>query len=323
MNLNIIAVGGGKGGIGKSIVCANLAVGLALSGRRVVLADADFGASNLHALLGISNPVFGFQDIFSRTSEDPNALLLETGIENLKFLSGAGDDPGSANIDREKIAFLFSFIKKLSADTILIDLGPGTSYNGIDLFNLCDTALVLTTPEITSVTNTFSFIRSALFRRFGKVFAGRPELLALVDNSEPAGANTETSTLEMLKEKLHEIDPGQEGVIDSILASFHPKLIVNRVRTKKDLRAGENLVRLVNKYLGVDLHYLGYIIESDRVRDSVDSMTPFLIEDPQSKPSENIQQILGALIDADLKLIKRDGQIFISKQVRLGSPWQN
>ena len=63
--VNIIAVGGGKGGIGKSVVCTNLAIGMALSGQKVALVDTDFGASNLHAMLGINNPVHGFQDLFS------------------------------------------------------------------------------------------------------------------------------------------------------------------------------------------------------------------------------------------------------------------
>ena len=45
--INIIAVGGGKGGIGKSVVCTNLAAGMALSGQKVILMDTDFGASNL------------------------------------------------------------------------------------------------------------------------------------------------------------------------------------------------------------------------------------------------------------------------------------
>ena len=62
--INIIAVGGGKGGIGKSVICTNLAIGMALSGQKVVLVDTDFGASNLHALLGINNPLSGFQDLF-------------------------------------------------------------------------------------------------------------------------------------------------------------------------------------------------------------------------------------------------------------------
>ena len=64
----IIAVGGGKGGVGKSVVCANMAVTLALTGQRVVLVDADFGASSLHALLGISSPKYGFREYFDHSN---------------------------------------------------------------------------------------------------------------------------------------------------------------------------------------------------------------------------------------------------------------
>ena len=84
----------------------------------------------------------------------------------------------------------------------------------------------------------------------------------------------------------------------------------------------DNLLKLVKKFLEVEATYLGYIIESDRVRDSVDEMIPFLIKDPQSKPSENLQQIIGALTNTDLQFVKRDGRIFVSKQVRLSSGWE-
>ena len=111
--VNIIAVGGGKGGIGKSVVCTNLAAGMALSGQKVILVDTDFGASNLHALLGISNPEHGFQDFFDPEIPNPSSLLLNTGISNLKFVSGAGDNPGSANIGSDKIAAIIDSIKKM------------------------------------------------------------------------------------------------------------------------------------------------------------------------------------------------------------------
>ena len=78
--INIIAVGGGKGGIGKSIVCTNLAIGMALSGQKVVLIDTDFGASNLHALLGINNPAHGFQDFFNEDFSRSVVLLSTSKI---------------------------------------------------------------------------------------------------------------------------------------------------------------------------------------------------------------------------------------------------
>ncbi len=320
--VNIIAVGGGKGGIGKSVVCTNLAVGMALSGQKVILMDTDFGASNLHALLGISNPEHGFQDFFNQHIAHDQSLLIDTGISNLKFVSGAGDNPGSANIDSDKINTVISFIKKLEADTVLLDLGPGTNYNVIDFFNVSTQNVVLTTPETTSVMKTFSFIRSALFRRISLAFQDNQDIQKMVDHSNPINTDMETYTTGLLRDRFVESFPDHLEQLNNIIKDFTPGLVVNRVRSKKDLMVGDNLLKLVKKFLEIEVTYLGYIIESDRVRDSVDEMIPFLIKDPQSKPSENLQQIIGALTNTDLQFVKRDGRIFVSKQVRLSSGWE-
>ena len=320
--INIIAVGGGKGGIGKSVICTNLAIGMALSGQKVVLVDTDFGASNLHALLGINNPLSGFQDIFKDNDTNNKSLLIDTGISNLKFVSGAGDNPGSANIDADKVNTIISFIKNLEADTILLDLGPGTNFNTIDFFNISMQSVVLTTPEITSVMKTFSFIRSVLFRRISLAFQGNTEIQKLVDHSNPANADIESYTTELLIKRFAEDYPDHLDQLHTIIKNFTPGLVVNRVRSKKDLLTGDNLLKLVKKFLKLEATYLGYIIESDQVRDSVDEMVPFLIKDPQSTPSENLQQIIGSLTNADLEFVKRDGKIFVSKEVRLSSGWE-
>ena len=320
--INIIAVGGGKGGIGKSLVCTNLAIGMALSGQKVILMDTDFGASNLHALLGINNPVHGFQDLFNDEIANKQSLLIDTGISNLKFVSGAGDNPGSANIDSDKINTVISFIKSLDADTVLLDLGPGTNYNVIDFFNISTQNVVLTTPEMTSIMKTFSFIRSALFRRVSLAFQDNPDIQKMVDHSNPGSADIEAYTTGLLRDRFVEDFPEQLEQFNNIVKDFTPGLVVNRIRSKKDLKTGDNLLKLVKKFLEVETTYLGYIIESDRVRESVDEMIPFLIKDPQSKPSENLQQIIGALTNTDLQFVKRDGRIFVSKQVRLSSGWE-
>ena len=320
--VNIIAVGGGKGGIGKSVVCTNLAIGMALSGQKVALVDTDFGASNLHALLGINNPLSGFQDLFNDNIANKKSLLIDTGVSNLKFVSGAGDNPGSANINSEQINTVISFIKNLDRDTVLLDLGPGTNYNVIDLFNASTQNVVLTTPEITSVMKTFSFIRSALFRRISLVFEDNQEIQKMVDHSNPQNANIETYTTELLRDRFSKDFPDHLEQLNNIVKEFHPSLIVNRVRSKIDLMTGDNLVKLVKKFLNVEVTYLGYIIESDKIRDSVDEMIPFLIKDPNSKPSENLQKIIGDLTNTDLQFVKRDGRILVSKQVRLSSGWE-
>ncbi|HIK57638.1 MAG TPA: hypothetical protein EYF96_00895 [Nitrospinaceae bacterium] len=319
--INIIAVGGGKGGIGKSVICTNLAAGMALGGQKVILMDTDFGASNLHALLGISNPPYGFQDFFNTDITDPRSLLLNTGISNLKFVSGAGDNPGSANIDSNEIDTIISFINQLEADTILLDLGPGTNYNVIDFFNISTQGVVITTPEMTSIMKTFSFVRSALFRQISLTFKDYPEIQKIVDHSNPNEADMESYTTELLRSKFEERFPEHTDQLNSIISEFTPGLVVNRVRNRKDLMAGDNILKLIKKFLEIKVTYLGYIIESDRIRDSIDDMIPFLIKDPKSKPSENLQQIIRALTNTDLQFVKRDGKISVSKQVPLSSGW--
>ena len=317
----IITLGGGKGGIGKSIMSTNLAVGMALSGQKVVLMDGDFGASNLHALLGISHPPYGFQDLFTNSRLDPESLLIETGIDNLKFISSAGDNPGSANIDPERVQTIISFLKQLKAHTVILDLGPGTSFNVLDFFNIHDQCIVMSTPEVTSVMKTFSFVRAALSRKISMHLEDAPELQRLVDHSHPSQADVETCTIDILRENIKKVDGSQTEEVEKIIRSFKPEVIINRVRNKKDLQTGDNLINLVKKFLDVDLKYLGHVIESDQVRDSVEEMVPFLIKDPQSTPSKNLQEIIGELTNTDLNLVKEDGKILVSKQVRLGSGW--
>jgi flagellar biosynthesis protein FlhG len=175
---------------------------------------------------------------------------------------------------------------------------------------------------MTSVMKTFSFIRSALFRRISLAFQAYPEIQKMVDHSDPTSADIESYTTGLLRSKFKEQFPNHTESLEALISNFNPGLVVNRVRNRKDLMAGDNLLKLVKRFLEVEVTYLGYIIESDRVRDSIDEMIPFLIKDPQSKPSENLQQIIGALTNTDLQFVKRDGRIFVSKQVRLSSGWE-
>jgi len=179
----------------------------------------------------------------------------------------------------------------------------------------------MSSPETTSVMKTFSFIRSALFRRMSNQLTNLSALQKLVDHSQPSKTDLGTYTVTTLRETIKKVDETQIKKLDEIINKFKPAIIINRVRNKKDLLAGNNLVNLVKKYLEIELNYIGYIVESDGVRESAEDLVPFLIKNPQSKPSENLQQIIGTLTNTDLHLVKEDGRIFVSKQVRLNSGW--
>lgn len=320
----IIAVGGGKGGVGKSVLCTNMAVAMALTGQKVVLADGDFGASNLHALIGISNPRYGFRDFFVREDieNDPSELLLDTGLSNLKFLSGSGSFPGSADINQKQENRVLNILRNLKADVVFVDIGPGTGFHNIDLFNMSDRQVVVSTPEMPSIMTTFNYLKAALFRRLSQEYKSNSEIQHMLDFSKNPELSEECFEVSQLREKIQSVEPESQETVNDIIRSFQPGLVINRVREKRDILMGDNLLKLAKKYLDVDATYLGYVVESEHIRDSVAEMVPFLVKDPASKPSENIRQIISTLTHTDLHLVKKDGSMFVSMEIKLKSGWE-
>ncbi len=158
------AVGGGKGGVGKSLVTVLLGAALAKLGKRVILVDADLGGSNLHTLLGIRYPKFTLVDFIKKAVPSLEEVLTETPVANMKMICGADDILGVANPKSTQKIKIFNHLQNLAADIILIDLGAGTSFTTIDFFLFAPQRMVVLTPQVTSMQNAYGFIKSSLYR---------------------------------------------------------------------------------------------------------------------------------------------------------------
>ena len=133
-NHKVWAIGGGKGGVGKSLITANLSICLALMGHKVVSIDLDLGGANLHTCLGVPIPERTLSDYMSKKVTELEELLTPTPINNLSIISGAQDDVGIANLKQLQKAKLLSKLNTLHADYVILDLGAGTTFNTIDFF---------------------------------------------------------------------------------------------------------------------------------------------------------------------------------------------
>ncbi|MCK5690723.1 P-loop NTPase, partial [Myxococcota bacterium] len=162
---NVIAVGGGKGGTGKSLLAANLGVVLSQQGRRVIMVDADLGGANLHTCLGMPTPKTTISDFISRRVGELSDIVIDTGIERLSLISGALDQMGAANPKyTQKLRFLRE-ISRLDVDDVIIDLGGGTGFNVLDFFLIADHRILTVAPEPTAVENAYRFIKAIYYRR--------------------------------------------------------------------------------------------------------------------------------------------------------------
>lgn len=160
-----IAIGGGKGGVGKTLIAANLGIMLAREGNRVILVDLDLGGANLHTCLGVELSKHTLSDFIQKDVDDLNDILMDTPINNLKLISGAQDILDIANLKyTQKIRFI-SKLKDLDADYVILDLGAGTSFNTLDFFLTSDIGLITLVPEPTSIENVYRFIKSAFYRK--------------------------------------------------------------------------------------------------------------------------------------------------------------
>src|SRR6185295_7824150 len=115
----IIAIGGGKGGVGKSLVAANLAVYLAQLGKRVVLIDADLGGANLHSFVGVERPTVTLGDFFDKRVSSVQDCVVPTAIANLGLVSSEGDPVWAANPKPATKNRLLTQIRMVEADCLI------------------------------------------------------------------------------------------------------------------------------------------------------------------------------------------------------------
>ena len=99
----VIAVAGGKGGIGKTMVSASLAIALAQADTRVVLFDADLGGANVHTVMGIYAPERTLYDFVARRVKGLEELLIPSPFDGLQLICGSPGTSGMANLERGDI----------------------------------------------------------------------------------------------------------------------------------------------------------------------------------------------------------------------------
>ncbi|MEN8152741.1 MAG: AAA family ATPase [Acidobacteriota bacterium] len=253
----IWAVGGGKGGTGKSFVISQIASYLASSGKKVILIDTDFGGANLHSFFGIESRNKTIKD-FYKYDEPLESLISKTKIKNLEIIPGDINSTIFDVIKYNKKIRLFSHIKKLNADYILLDLGGGFNKNILDFFLLADKMIVVTIPEITAIENLFQFIKSTFFRKLNFLFG----IYGLKDYSKNIWKNRKDHNIVTILDLIDYVkkNAGEVGDIAfKDLSKFKINIILNKVRDSSEIKEGFSLRSICIKLIGINALYSGYL----------------------------------------------------------------
>ncbi|MEW5901591.1 MAG: P-loop NTPase [Acidobacteriota bacterium] len=289
----IWAVGGGKGGTGKSFLAANLAVAVGAGDGRIVLIDADLGGPNLHTLLAVRDGDWDLGDFIKNRVSRLQDIAIPTPYPGLNLIRGGENALFLANLSHGKKLKLIRQIKSLPAERVIIDLGTGSAYNTLDLFVIAEPGIMVMTPETTAVENTYLFLKSCavrILKLYAHHFGIQGFAEAVGDILEHPGG-----TVRGLIERLAVADRSSGQILTAALRSFKPRLVVNKVRGEKDVLLGRSIVDVVRKFFLVDLDLLGTIPYDERVDLSLRKFCPFLLEYPESGVSRAIRKMAERL----------------------------
>ena len=293
-DVRVWAVGGGKGGVGKSLFTANVSICLALMGHRVVGIDLDLGGANLHTCLGCPIPAKTLSDYLGGKVPAIDDLITETPIENLGLISGAQDEMGVAEVRQARKARLLAKLRTLEADYVILDLGAGTAPNTLDFFIAADQGILVVLPEPTSIENTYRFIKSVCHRKLTTTEEFL-EIGSIVDQILNVRVEDKATPLDLM-DKLVKLNPRLGSKLKDGIVNFAPKLVVNQVRTQADIDVGTSIKIICKKYFGVSIDYLGYLEYDATVWESVKKRRPLLMEFPDSALVSNFDKIIHNLL---------------------------
>ena len=241
----VVAVASGKGGVGKTNVAVNVAIGLAVAGRRVLLVDADVGLANVDLVLGrrphahLGHVLAGRADLEAVVQEGPAGIRWVPGAAHLPE---AADAPHRADV----VAGLAAL--EGSHDFLILDLPSGIGPGVLGQVRQADEVVLVTTPEPPAVMDAYGLLKAA------------------------AGTSAEPL--------------GRVG------------LVVNLVANRGDARrVHERLRTAADRFLGVEIEFLGHVFCDGHVGRAVQKQEPLALAYPHSQAAWCLKRVAGALLD--------------------------
>ena len=293
--VQIIPVASGKGGVGKSLLSANLAIALGQQGKKVVLVDLDLGASNLHLVIG-QNPSNESLGSWFTEKSDFKDIIKPTDYQNVSFIAGDSQIPDLTSLKHAQKIKLIRNLKNIDADYLILDLGAGTHQFILDMFLLSPQGIVVSSPAVTVTLNGYLFLKNAVFRLLYTTFKRNTPGRELIDSLKKDSASMQKLYIPQLVQALAQVDPQNTKLFVNRMNQFRPRLVMNMIDDPKDADKAQRIKNSCNQYLGLEIDYLG-LMYRDLLQDkALASRLPVVVYKPQSLLGQAIYRISDKVI---------------------------
>ncbi len=303
--MQILPIASGKGGVGKSLLSANLAIALGQAGKKVVLADLDLGASNLHLALGhnVKNNSIG---TYLTDKSSFQSIIEPTEYDNVNFIAGDSQIPGLTTLKAAQKTKLLRNFHSIDADFLILDLGAGTHQIILDMFLQSPQGILVTAPTVTATLDGYLFLKNSVFRLLNTTYkrgsAGHQYLEQLKTNSDAM----KSIYIPKLVDQLSVVDPVNTGLFKTRMNQFKPRLVMNMIDDPKDADRAQRIRNSCSQYLGMDLEYLGLMYRDQLQDKALSSRLPVIIYKPNCVLSQAIYRIAEKVIAAEPRYFDDD-----------------
>jgi flagellar biosynthesis protein FlhG len=302
----IVAIAGGKGGIGKSTVAANLALAFGRLGQRTLVVDGDFGAANLHTMFGVLRPEHTLAELVDERVEQLDEIATQVA-PNVRLVPGTSR-PGAANLKPMARLRVLRALAKADADLVLVDLGAGTSYSVIDVLAAADHKLLVLAPQLPALNNAYGLLKAFVHRAVRKLSADEMHR-SLIDSA--LGQESKARTIPQLLGVLRPLDNQLADRIVALLHNFGVALVGNMVSADNETPVFERISKLCYEHLLVHAPVLAAVRRTSSLSGGLRAGASTVAD--RNDPSYTaFMQLALSIIDIDLAHLR--GEERVTKQ---------
>jgi flagellar biosynthesis protein FlhG len=286
----LVAVASGKGGVGKTVCTANLALQTATRYRTLAV-DLDINCGNLNTCVGVKLPTRSINDFLTRRVASLQETWLRTSLDTLQLISCSYRGSDFLTMNQAQRQNLVNHLRESDFRYTFLDLGAGVHADTLDFFSAADIRILITSPESLAMHNAFVFIKSVIYRNLFRELEKeqflepiRKKLIALINSNGDVN-------VEQVIGRLRSWDRYSAYIVQGLVDELKIHVVLNMWTQESEKKYVINFYNLVKKYLSLEVLLLGLVPYDPEVKKSVKEFVPFSLACSESPAAKSLEEI--------------------------------
>lgn len=315
----MISFAGPTGGVGTTLLAANLGIHLAKKGRTVLLADLALRKAGSHLALGIARPELNLGTLLEKNGSSLEGTLTPTPINNLFILAGAPELPQVADMPYLNKQKLLGGIRKLPFDYILVDAGSGTGKDTLDFLLAANYPVIVGQATPVGVEPLYQFIRGFISRLLAEALHKKrfDQIAHLLNPMSPLSGLWDAE----------ELDGKDLRTVEEAIESRHFCFVQTGLDSEKELRSGLQIESLVRNYFLFPLKCIGGLEWDRQAAEARDNLVPIAKSYPMCPFSLATEKLANVFLKQEKEPLEPEGHVVSRPHAELNAyellnlPW--